>query len=111
MSSTVHIFTPSPARLVTTVSAIIPRISSISAAPRIAFPARVESFPSSLRVSTVIETEVAVRTIPIKINWRVLEVGRLSFAPILNAHASPKPPARGTRTPSRAIRKDAFPVF
>ena len=53
--------------LVTTVKAITPKISSIIAAPKIAFPARVLSFPSSFNVSTVMLTEVAVRIIPMKI--------------------------------------------
>ena len=53
--------------LVTTVRAMTPKISSIMAAPRIALPARVLSFPNSFSVSTVILTEVAVRIIPIKI--------------------------------------------
>ena len=50
--------------LVIKVSRISPRMSSISAAPRIALPDRVESLPISLRVSTLIETEVAVRMVP-----------------------------------------------
>ena len=49
------------------VNAIIPRTSSITAAPRIAFPASVLSFPISRSVSTVILTEVAVRITPINI--------------------------------------------
>lgn len=53
--------------LVTTVKAITPKISSMIAAPKIAFPARVLNFPSSFNVSTVILTEVAVKIIPIKI--------------------------------------------
>ena len=59
-------FTEGSARLVTSVSAMIPRISSIRAAPRIAFPAFVDSLPSSFSVSTVMLTDVAVRMIPIK---------------------------------------------
>ena len=42
----------------------MPRISSITAAPRIAVPTRLFSLPISRSVSTVIETEVAVRTTP-----------------------------------------------
>ena len=53
--------------LVTTVKAMTPKISSMMAAPKIALPARVFSFPSSFNVSTVILTDVAVRIIPIKI--------------------------------------------
>ena len=43
---------------------MIPRISSMIAAPRMALPALVESLPSSFRVSTVIETDVAVVLLP-----------------------------------------------
>ena len=67
MIRTIAIFTLSSAILVTIVSAIIPRISSIIAAPSIAFPERVFNFPSSFNVSTVILTDVAVRITPIKI--------------------------------------------
>ena len=52
------------ARLVTIVSATMPRISSIIAAPNIAFPERVFNFPISLSVSTVILTDVAVSITP-----------------------------------------------
>ena len=80
---TFPISTEGSARLVTTVSAMIPRMSSIRAAPMIAFPAFVESLPSSLRVSTVILTEVAVSIIPINIFWRNTLVGRVD-SPLLN---------------------------
>ena len=59
-----HRETSLPAKLEITVSAIIPSTSSISAAPKIALPVFVESLPSSLSVSTVILTDVAVRTTP-----------------------------------------------
>ena len=64
-SNTMEILTDSSAILVINVSAMIPRISSITAAPRIALPERVFNFPSSFRVSTVILTDVAVRITPI----------------------------------------------
>ena len=64
------------ARLVTTVRAIIPRISSMRAAPIIAFPALVDSLPSSLSVSTVMLTDVAVSIMPMNIFWRNVDVGR-----------------------------------
>ena len=62
--SITHRETSLPAKLEITVSAIIPSTSSISAAPKIALPVFVESLPSSLSVSTVILTDVAVRTTP-----------------------------------------------
>ena len=46
------------------VRTMMPRISSITAAPSIAVPTRLFSLPISRSVSTVIETEVAVRTTP-----------------------------------------------
>lgn len=49
---------------VSTVSTTMPRISSMTAAPRIAVPTLLLSLPISRRVSTVIETEVAVSTTP-----------------------------------------------
>lgn len=52
--------------LVTIVKMIIPKISSIIAAPNIAVPERVFNLPSSCKVSTVILTEVAVNITPIK---------------------------------------------
>ena len=42
------------AKLVTIVRAMIPKISSIMAAPRIAFPDLVFNLPNSFKVSTVI---------------------------------------------------------
>ena len=54
-------------KLVTIVNAIMPNISSIKAAPNIAFPVLLLSLPSSFKVSTVILTDVAVNIIPINI--------------------------------------------
>ena len=51
-------------KLVTMVRTIIPRISSITAAPRIVVPTFPFNLPNSLKVSTVILTEVAVNTTP-----------------------------------------------
>ena len=53
--------TDESAKLVMIVNATIPKISSIIAAPKIAFPAFVFSFPISFKVSTEILTDVAVR--------------------------------------------------
>ena len=66
-SRTIATFTEESARLVTIVRATMPKMSSIIAAPKIAFPARVLSLPISFKVSTEILTEVAVRIMPIKI--------------------------------------------
>ena len=55
------------AKLVTIVRAMIPKISSIMAAPRIAFPDLVFNLPNSFKVSTVILTEVAVKILTVKI--------------------------------------------
>ena len=67
LSSTIPIRTDVSARLVIKVRATIPRISSMIAAPRMAFPARVFSLPISLSVSTVMLTDVAVKITPINI--------------------------------------------
>ena len=93
------------------VNAMIPRISSMIAAPRMALPALVESLPSSFRVSTVIETDVAVSTTPMKRCCRNGEQASLSPLPTPIAAASPSPPNSGTITPRRAIMNDALPVF
>lgn len=50
---------------VMTVRIMMPRMSSMTAAPRIAVPTLPRRRPISRRVSTVIETEVAVSTTPI----------------------------------------------
>ncbi len=70
------------------VNAMIPRISSMIAAPRMALPALVESLPSSFRVSTVIETDVAVSTTPMKRCCRNGE--QASLSPFAYAHCSGK---------------------
>ena len=49
-----------------TVKAIIPKMSSMMAAPRIEAPTLPRNFPISRSVSTVILTDVAVKTVPIK---------------------------------------------
>ena len=64
--NTSHTFTDESARLVITVRAMIPRISSIMAAPKMAFPALVFNLPISFKVSTEILTEVAVKITPMK---------------------------------------------
>ena len=64
------ILTSGSAKLVITVKAIIPKISSIIAAPSIDVPTLPLSFPISLSVSTVILTDVAVNTTPIKTDSR-----------------------------------------
>ena len=94
--------------LVITVNARIPNISSIIAAPNIAFPERVDNFPSSFKVSTVILTEVAVKTIPINILCTVLLTFTISS--FLNISATANPPKRGIITPNEAIINDAFPL-
>ena len=65
-TSTSPMFTLSPPRLVTTVRQMRPNTSSMRAAARMVLPTLVESLPSSFRVSTEMETEVAVRMTPIK---------------------------------------------
>ena len=89
-SRTIPRLTESSAILVTIVSAMIPRTSSMIAAPRMAFPERVFSFPSSFSVSTVILTDVAVRMTPIKIFCKKTgEVTSDSIAPgLLKNHAT-----------------------
>ena len=100
---TMPILTLGSAKLVISVRAIIPRISSINAAPRIALPERVDSFPISLSVSTVMLTEVAVRMTPIK------TFCKNASDCVLKMEAMTNPPASGTITPIKAIRKDALP--
>jgi len=112
-TNTIATLTLGSARLVITVKAIIPRISSITAAPRIAFPAFVFSFPISFKVSTEILTLVAVKITPMKKFWSVvLAVAVDSIIPgRLKIHAIPYPPTRGINTPISAMIKDAFPVL
>ena len=52
------------------VNATIPKISSIKAAPRMALPLGVDSFPISFSVSTEMLTEVAVSMTPINMFCR-----------------------------------------
>lgn len=65
-STTGRLVSEEPPRLVTMVRAIRPRMSSIRAAARMVLPTTVLSLPISLRASTVMETEVAVRMTPMK---------------------------------------------
>ena len=110
-SITIPIFPDSgSARDVITVSAMIPSTSSIRAAPSIALPALVLSFPSSLSVSTVILTDVAVRITPTKTSCRNVDVERVGSA-VPNRNAVAAPPTRGTITPIRAIIELASPHF
>ena len=82
-------------------------MSSIIAAPNIAFPALVFNFPISFKVSTVILTEVAVNIIPMNTFCNMA----LTSFPLLNILAIKNPPTRGIITPSTAIINDALPVF
>ena len=95
------------------VRAIMPSTSSMIAAPRMAFPERVLSFPSSFRVSTVMLTEVAVSMTPINIFCKKrLPPASDSIIPgRLKSMATAYPPNRGTITPIRAIINDARPLF
>ncbi len=67
-----------------------PMMSSMTAAPRILIPVRVLSFPSSLSVSTVMLTLVAVSMMPIK-------TVSIRLSKTENVAAVPSP--RGTSTP------------
>ena len=111
LSKTTTMFTLESARLVTTVKATMPRMSSMIAAPKIALPARVFNFPISLRVSTEMLTEVAVKMIPIKMFCRKILAPGPAIASLLKKCAKANPPPSGTRTPINAITKDALPVF
>ena len=99
--------------LVMIVRAMMPRISSIIAAPRIALPERVFSFPSSFNVSTVILTDVAVRITPINTFCKNrLQLASESITPgRLNTLATANPPISGTITPISAITNAFFPLF
>ena len=83
-SKTIQRLVLGSAILVTTVSAIMPKISSMIAAPKIAVPALVEILPISFKVSTEILTEVAVRIIPMKTYCKKVLAGR-SLEPTLHA--------------------------
>ena len=110
---TTAIWTEGSAILVMTVSATIPRMSSMIAAPRIALPVCVFSFPSSFNVSTVMLTEVAVNTTPINMFCsKTLHDASDSIIPgLLKNQAAKKPPAIGRKTPQKAITTAAFPLF
>ena len=101
-------FTSAPARLVTIVSTTRPITSSISAAARMVLPTLELSLPISLRVSTVMETEVAVRMVPMKMCCRI-RLGPASSGE--NRKPSRAPSPRGTSTPISATRKPDFPAF
>ena len=105
------ICTVGSAILVIIVKAIIPKISSIIAAPKMALPARVFSLPISLRVSTVILTDVAVKITPMKMFCSKMLALASDSDSVLNAMASRNPPAKGTSTPISAMINDARPVF
>ena len=99
-----------PPRLMITVRAIIPRISSITAAPKMAFPALEFKTPNSFNVSTVILTDVAVMITPMNIFCQNrLDIS--GFCSVLKKCAKKKPPPSGTNTPSRAMTNDASPAF
>lgn len=59
---------------VSTVRTMMPSTSSMTAAAMIAVPTRLLSLPISRSVSTVIETEVAVRTTPINAAFIILRL-------------------------------------
>ena len=95
---------------VITVRAIMPKTSSISAAPRIAFPALLLSFPSSFSVSTVMLTEVAVRITPTNTSCRNVGADNPESA-VPKQNAVIAPPTSGTITPHRAMTVLATPHF
>ena len=97
-----------PARLQTSVRAIRPSTSSMSAAAKIVLPTLVSSFFISLSVSTVMLTDVAVRMVPMKM-FSIKPV--LSMSPSSSApHASAVPIRNGTITPRTATMKPALPL-
>lgn len=109
--STIQTFTEVSARLVMMVRAMMPKISSMMAAPKMALPARVLSLPISFKVSTVMLTDVAVRMTPINIFCKkTLALASEEREASLKQWARAKPPSRGTMTPIRAMIKEAFPV-
>ena len=97
-----------PAKLQTSVKAMRPSTSSMSAAARIVLPTLVSSFFISLSVSTVMLTDVAVRMVPMKIFSMkpVLSMSPASSAP----QASAVPMRNGTTTPRTATIKPALPL-
>ena len=107
-SSTSSRLPPPPAMLDTTVSATRPSTSSIRAAARIVLPTRVSRCPSSLSVSTVMLTEVAVSTVPKKMFSRKVFPGSQPACPA--SQPKPVPISMGTSTPHSATKKPAFPA-
>ena len=101
------------ALLITMVRAIIPNISSIMAAPKIVFPTFEFNLSISLRVSTVILTDVAVSIVPINIFCKnTFELSENDIIPSrLKYDATKNPPNRGTIIPSKAMKKEALPEF
>ena len=78
-----------------------------------AFPDAVFSFPISCNVSTVILTDVAVKTTPTNTAWINNELsGLASIQPSSkNQYVNAPPPISGAITPNTAIINDAFPHF
>ncbi len=94
---------------VITVNTIIPKMSSIIAAPNIDVPTFPFNFPISFNVSTEILTDVAVKITPTKHPFNK------SIPVIAEERKNNKytivPPKNGTITPIKAMIKEAFPVF
>ena len=84
------------------VKHIKPKISSINAAAKIVLPDLVDMQPSSFKVSTVIDTDVAVKTAPTKI-------AEVIATPGSNKYIKPAPIPSGTNTPVKATTKPALP--
>ena len=101
--------TDEPAKLVIIVKTSIPKTSSIMAAPTIIFPTEVDTFPSSLKVSTVILTDVAVKTEPI--NIFCTKTLTFSTLPWFIQYAKIVPPIKGIITPITATINEVFPLF
>ena len=87
-----------------TVSTIMPKISSMTAAPKMVLATFVFSLPSSFKVSTVMLTLVAVRITPMNICCRML-------SPAPKIAAMPHPISRGTMTPMVATMVEETPTF
>ena len=79
------------------------------AAPTIIFPTEVDTFPSSRKVSTVILTDVAVKTEPI--NIFCTKIFTLPTFPSLMQYANIVPPIKGIITPIVATINEVFPLF
>ena len=95
-------------KLVITVNAIIPRMSSIIAAPKMDVPIFPFNFPISRSVSTVMLTDVAVKTMPTKALSKKIMVSGLS--PWKNRKYVKNPLPRGIKTPTKAMITADFPV-